>query len=450
MTVFKRAMIAALAAMTVAAPVMAEDYAIVGGKVVTVGAAGTIDNATVLVSDGKITAVGANVTVPAGYTVIDASGKWVTPGFMNAYTSLGLVEIGLQASTADNTINRRRGPGGGGPGGGGGGSIMPLYAAFEPSPGFNPMTPYIPVTRIEGVTRAVVVPGINGSVFGGQAFTIDLSGGWDSITGKSVAMVGAMGLAGGNQAGRTRGSAYYAVVESLREAAAYTRRGARSLPAREQDSYLPAHEARALGPVVSGAMPFYVQVGRASDILEVLKLTNEFQNLDLILRGAAEGWMVADEIAAAGVPVVLDTHANLPSNFDQVGATMENAARLDAAGVSIIIGARNLDSGGNARLVAQAAGNAIAHGLSWDAAMRAVTVNPASAFGLSSTYGTLEPGKDADIVVWDGDPFEVMSNVDALLIRGTRLPIESRQTKLRDRYLDLSDMKKRPPAYRNK
>lgn len=437
--------VSAVALMTL--PVHAEDIAITGGRVVTVGAAGTLDRATVLISDGKIQAVGANVTVPNGYRVIDASGKWVTPGFMNASTRLGLTEIGLEATTNDHTINQR-GPGGGGFGGGQP-TPMALHAAFDPSPGFNPNSAYIPVTRLEGVTRAIVVPGSNESVFGGQAFAIDLSGAADSITRTKVAMTAVLGRDGGLQAGQTRGSAYYALVESLREAAAYARRGNRSLPNRSEDSLLSSMEAAALAPVVSGDMALYVAVNRASDIRETLDLRNEFRNLRLILVEATEGWMVADEIAAAGVPVVLDTHANLPTNFGQLGATMENAARLNAAGVTVVIGARNLDGAGNARLVAQAAGNAVAHGMPWDDAFAAITIVPARVFGLDSQYGSIEPGKDADVVVWNGDPLELMSNVDFLAIRGEEVPLVSRQTRLRDRYMDLTHLTDRPPAYRN-
>jgi imidazolonepropionase-like amidohydrolase len=193
--------------------------------------------------------------------------------------------------------------------------------------------------------------------------------------------------------------------------------------------------------VVSGNLPLAVYASRASDILAALRLAEEYR-LRLILLGAEEGWLVAAAIRSAGVPVVLDPLQNIPS-FEQLGATLENAARLHAAGVEIAIA--NFTAH-NARNVKYAAGNAVANGLPWAAALEAVTVKPARIFGIAASYGTLEPGMDADVVIWSGDPFEVTTPVETVFIEGKEMPKDTRQLELLRRYRQLDPAV--PPAYR--
>lgn len=179
-----------------------------------------------------------------------------------------------------------------------------------------------------------------------------------------------------------------------------------------------------------GEQPLVVAVHRASDIVAVLRLAKQL-GLRLILAGVTEGWKVAREIAAADVPVLVEPLDNLPQSFEQLGATLENAARLRAAGVRVAF--MNGDAH-NARNVRQSAGNAVANGMSWHDALAAMTIVPAGIWGLADRYGSLEPGKDADLVIWDGDPLEVTTFADMVFIRGQEIPMESRQTLLRDRY----------------
>ena len=189
-----------------------------------------------------------------------------------------------------------------------------------------------------------------------------------------------------------------------------------------------------------GALPFVVEVHRASDILAVLRFAKE-QGVRVILSGCEEGWQVAREIAAAKVPVIVSALDNLPEDFDGVGARLDNAALLVAAGVSVAISTRLVEPH-NARTLRFEVGNAVAHGLPWESGIAAVTKIPATIFGLNDR-GTLEPGKAANVVVWTGDPFETSTRVRALIVRGKEIPLVSRQTLLRERYRDVSGMRPR-------
>jgi imidazolonepropionase-like amidohydrolase len=208
-------------------------------------------------------------------------------------------------------------------------------------------------------------------------------------------------------------------------------------------------DAAALVPVVTGKMPLLVHVERASDILQVLDLKKEFAELKLVLIGAQEGWLVADRIAAAHVPVLVSGLADLPAQFENLAATQSNFGRLQRAGVEVA-----LAEGGYASATRQAAGNLVAlgkipgaAGVDWDHALAAVTSGPAEAMGLGADFGSLRPGRRADVVVWDGDPLELESGPVLVLIDGVQQSLATRQTRLRDRYRDLTatDL---PPAYR--
>jgi imidazolonepropionase-like amidohydrolase len=190
-------------------------------------------------------------------------------------------------------------------------------------------------------------------------------------------------------------------------------------------------------------MPLIVGVHRAADIRAVLKLARE-QGLRIVLSGAEEGWMVAAEIAKARVPVILSATANLPASFESLGATMENAARLHREGVTIAFS--NGDDGHRIREVRYDAGNAVAHGLPYHAALEAITINPARIFGMAATTGAIERGKSADLVVWSGDPLEPMTQAQAVIIGGVEQPMDSRALDLARRYKDLSGPL--PPAYK--
>jgi len=183
---------------------------------------------------------------------------------------------------------------------------------------------------------------------------------------------------------------------------------------------------------------------RASDIEVVIALANEY-SISAIVHGGAEAWMLADELAAAGVSVIIDGMANLPGNFDSINARLESGSLLAAAGVHVAFGAGAQTY--RARNIVQSAGNAVANGMNWDDALEAITLAPAEMYGVDAEVGSIEAGKAADIVIWGADPLEMWSYPEQVFIQGEAISMESRQTLLRDRYLQ-SDTDK-PPAFRN-
>jgi imidazolonepropionase-like amidohydrolase len=201
-------------------------------------------------------------------------------------------------------------------------------------------------------------------------------------------------------------------------------------------------DLEALQGVINGNTPMIVSVNRASDIEVLMRFVDEY-SVQAIIFGGAEAWMLADALAAANIPVIVDPTANLPGSFDSINARLGAATILANAGVKIAIGDGDTH---NARNLTQAAGNAVAHGLDWDAALHAITLAPAEIFGMASTVGSLEVGKAADVVIWPGDPLELTNYPDQVFINGEAVPMVSRQTLLRDRYLQTDGG---PPAYRN-
>ena len=195
--------------------------------------------------------------------------------------------------------------------------------------------------------------------------------------------------------------------------------------------------------VLNGQRPIVATVDRASDIESVLRLANEF-GIRLVINSGAEAWMVADKLADANVPVILDPLQNLPSSFSALGSTLENAARLDEAGVTVAFSSGDSH---NSRNMKQAAGVAVANGLSYETALRALTINPAEIFGVQASYGTVSVGAEADLVIWSGDPLELSTFADFVMIRGKTIPMVSRSTLLFERYKDLDGPL--PPAYTN-
>ena len=441
-------LIAATAALAISAgAAFAQTIAITNGRILT--GTGEIERGVVIIRDGRIAAVGSDVQVPAGAEVIDARGGVIAPGFVAVDSGLGGVEVSALGDTND----LRQ-------------ASNSLSAAFDVSWGLDPDSFTLPVARLGGITRAIVVPQHPGSsgghvheedtaglgpsglhspgLFAGQAAAIHLAEGVDILVEPRVAMVAPFGDAGAEVAGGARGAEFTLFREILREVRLYAANRAAYDRGDLRELMLSRADLEALIPVVQGRMPLIVTVHRASDIRNVLRLAGE-ENLDIILDGAEEGWRVADEIAAAGVPVLLNPLANLPSSFEVRGATMENAARLHAAGVVIAIKG-NEGSVHRAREARYNAGNAVAHGLPYAAAIQALTVNPARIFGLEDRIGGIRVGLEADVVVWTGDPLEPLSQPTAIFIAGRAQPLESRGLELRDRYRTQRAM---PPGYSN-
>jgi imidazolonepropionase-like amidohydrolase len=422
--------------------------AIVNAHIFTEGALGEVTSGTVLFSRYQIVAIGPDVKIPAGATIIDAHGAIVTPGLVAADAGLAETEVGRDLDAGE-LGDMTAGPGDG---------TRDLStqsahftAAFDVQYGLNPASTMLPLARLAGITRAVVTPeyGYGGgraqpreALFAGQAAAIQLGAGTDLLVKPHVAMVLDLGESGADHAGGSRNAA----VLELKEILADVRRYVRDKTAFDRNQARPfavsKADLEALIPVVEGKMPVLVGVQRASDIRLALQLAKD-AHLKVILDGVDEGWLVAPEIAAAHVPVILSPTDDRPESFERLGATMENAARLQAAGVEVIISSASENY--RIRELRYLAGDAVAYGLPWKAALAAVTINPAKAFGFADRAGSLEPGKDADLVVWSGDPFEPLSQPIAVFIRGAAQPLTSRSLELRDRYKDLN--RPYPPEY---
>lgn len=397
---------------------LAQTIAITGGTVYTVSGP-KIEHATVLIRDGRIAAVGTSVTVPAEATRIDATGKWITPGLIDGAGQMGLVEIGAVPGTREGRIQGDT-----------------IAAAFNVAEGINPASQVIPVTRVEGITTTLAAPG--GHLVSGQAVLIDLDGSTieQMLVKSPVGIVADLSENGKDEGGGSRASVVQRLRATFRDALEYERR--RVDYRRAQIEALSASEANLEGllPVLHGELPLIAIANRRSDIQSALRLAREFK-LRLILAGAQEGWEIGTEIAAAGVPVLVQPLDNIPS-YDALGVRYENAALLARAGVKVVLLETDTH---NSRNIRQEAGNAIANGLPWDQALRAITLSPAEVFGVADRYGSLEVGKVANVVVWSGDPFEFSTGAEHVYIRGREIPLTSRQRELFERY------KKLPPAY---
>jgi imidazolonepropionase-like amidohydrolase len=420
---------AAAAALLLPIALHAQVIAITGGRVHPVSGP-VIENGTVLIRDGRIAAVGASVAIPADARRIDATGKVVTPGLVNASTLLGLQEIASVPITSDRAATGRD----------------RVSAAFSVWEGFNPRSAFIHPTRSAGVTTAVLIP-VGGLVSGRAAVAQLVEGSArDMILRQHVAMVATVGDAAAAGA-LSRGEVLLRLRELLQDArafranaAAYERGDTRQFAASRLD-------LQALGTVLDRQVPLLVNVNRASDIESALALAREF-NIRMILAGAAEGWMVARQIAEARVPVITGAMSNIPLSFSTLGMRQENAALLRAAGVEVAITGNSGAPGEetyNVRNVRFSAGNAVAYGMSWEAALRAITLAPAEIFGVADRVGSLQPGRDGDVVVWNGDPFEFGTLAERVFVRGSEVQGLSGQDLLEMRYRQLPPDFRRPP-----
>ena len=397
---------------------LAQTIAITGGTVYPVSGP-KLERATVLIQNGRIAAVGTNVTIPADATRIDAAGKWVTPGFIDGGTQMGLVEITQVGGTREAFVQNDT-----------------IAASFNVAEGLNPASNLIPVTRIEGITTVLAAP--QGHLISGQAVLIDLDGNTiERMLVKSpVGIVANFDENAKGEGGGSRASIAERIRRVFNDALEYSRRRAEYNRGAMQPLSASAADLEALLPVLRGQLPLIAVANRRSDIQTALRIGREFR-LKLILAGAQEAWEIADEIARAGVPVLVEPLDNIPT-YDALGIRYENAAVLARAGVKVVLLETDTH---NARNLRQQAGNAVSYGMTWDQALRAVTLSPAEAFGVADRYGALEAGKVANVVVWSGDPFEFSTAIEHVIIRGREIPLVSRQTELLERYKTL------PPKY---
>ncbi len=425
----------ALAALIVA-PAYAGITAITGATVHTVGPQGSIENAVILVEDGIIAAVGHNLEIPADARRIDAAGKVVTPGLMTPMGQIGLVEVDAVAGTVDFI---QRGD--------------QFSAGFDVADAYNPRSSLVAINRIAGITHAVIAPdgasmdqlGNYSRVLSGLASVVHLGDTNDYMLDRGVAVIAQLGETGSSLAAGSRATALMILRTALHDARDFAANREAFEEGRRRNYSLSPTDLAALSEVLSGERKLVVDVHRASDITAALRLARD-HDIRMIIVGGTEAWLVATELATAEVPVILDSIGNLPGSFERLNARLETAAILAEAGVRFAVGGDSFSQNHNARNVTQAAGIAVANGLPWADGLAAITLAPAEIFGLDEQIGSIEPGKRADIVIWNDDPLELRSYPEQVLIGGRLMPMESRQTLLRDRYMRSESPL--PPAFR--
>lgn len=420
-----RRLAALFLASAVALPAGAQTIAITGGTVYPVSGP-KIENGTVLIRDGRIAAVGANVSIPADAQRVDATGKWVTPGLVVTNSRLGLSEVGAVNNTVDVSARGREG----------------IAAAFRVWEGLDPKSWHWSDALDQGVTGTVVTPG--GGLVSGQAAYLDLTGGTvvDMLRRPSVAMVVSPSTDQGPSAPQSRGEVTMRLRELFEDVRAYGRNRSAYDQGNTREFGASRLDLEAMQPVLRGTLPLMINADRASDIEAVLLLAKEYGFRPIITSGA-EAWMVAKELAAAKVPVITAGFKNIPSSFAARSTRPDNAALLRKAGVQVVLvndtyGSTEHFAVGNVRFEA---GGAVANGMSWDDALRALTLAPAEVFGVGDRVGTLQAGRDANVVVWSGDPFEFSTNAERVFVKGVLKEQRSRQEQLMDRYKTV------PPKY---
>lgn len=380
-----------------------------------------IESATVIVRGDRVEAAGAGLAVPAGATVIDAQGGVITPGLVSTMTAIGLEEIELERASRDT------GPEGD--------DADPIRAAFSAADGFNPLSSLLAVARLGGITSAMSVP--EGGLVPGTSAWIDLVGPsaalrTDAVLQPALALHVSLNDEGIDAAGGARSAAILRLRELLDDAQLYARQRAAFDRGDFRDTDVSRLDLERVGEALAGRLPVVVKASRASDILRVIELGRQY-GLRVVIAGAEEGWMVAAELAAANVPVIVQAMTNLPERFSRLHARYDNPALLARAGVRVIL---TSPGAWDVRNLRQEAGNAVAWGMDPDAALAAITSVPADVFGMRE-HGVIAAGRRANLVVWDADPFETTSAPTHVIVAGRDLPLRSRQTLLLERYRSL-------------
>jgi len=392
----------------------AQTVLIRGATVHTVGEQGVLNNSDVLIRDGKIAEVGSGLSAPAGATTVDASGRALTPGLFGGLSAIGVEEVSLEPTTADAGVILN----------------APAYEMqwrpeFDVTAAYNPRSVLVPVARVEGLTWTMLAPASaeGGTFVAGQGAAVTLDGRYDAVLPNSRSLFINLGGNANAMSAGSRAGQWMLLDQAIRET--------RSPSAQDEHVLLHPAGREALARFLSGGRVVF-GVARAAEIRRAIAFAKR-HGMKPVIAGGAEAWVVADELAREKVPVLLDALENLPYTFDGIGARLDNAALLNRAGVRIAF--TQFNESHNARKVRQLAGNAVAHGLPKDAALAALTVQPAEIFGLAGERGRIARGQVADLVLWNGDPLEVTSAADAVWIAGKAIEMRSRQTELRERYL---------------
>ena len=376
---------------------------------------GLLVKTNLYIENGKIAAIGAQSPATADIE-IQGLGKSITAGLFNSSTQLGTVEVSAIEQTVDFYSENET-----------------VTASLRIADVFNPRSTLIPHNRVHGLTHSLLIPESGTHLFAGQVALVQL-GNQPKVIHPSLAVALDFTERGISLMGGSRAAALVQLRQALDDAKDFSRNRKAALAGDHRDYVLSYADLAALEPVVNGTKPLLVRTNRASDISVILELAKNFQ-LQLILSSALEGWMVADEIAKAQVPVIIDPIHNLPNSYESLGARLDNAKLLADAGVKLLFTGMDWHNTHNAYLVRQSAGNAVANGLDKSVAIAAMTTNPAQLFNAPVT-GDIAIGDIADLVLWGGDPLELTSEAELVMIEGEIIPMKSRSLQLRDRYFD--------------
>ncbi len=376
---------------------------------------GLLVKTNLYIENGKIAAIGAQSPATADIE-IQGLGKSITAGLFNSSTHLGTVEVSAIEQTVDFYSENET-----------------VTASLRIADVFNPRSTLIPHNRVHGLTHSLLIPESGTHLFAGQVALVQL-GNQPKVIHPSLAVALDFTERGISLMGGSRAAALVQLRQALDDAKDFSRNRKAALAGDHRDYVLSYADLAALEPVVNGTKPLLVRTNRASDISVILELAKNFQ-LQLILSSALEGWMVADEIAKAQVPVIIDPIHNLPNSYESLGARLDNAKLLADAGVKLLFTGMDWHNTHNAYLVRQSAGNAVANGLDKSVAIAAMTTNPAQLFNAPVT-GDIAIGDIADLVLWGGDPLELTSEAELVMIEGEIIPMKSRSLQLRDRYFD--------------
>ena len=397
-----------LAGACAAPALFAQDLLIRNATVHTAAARGSLEHSDVLIQGGVIRAVGPGLSAPAGVAVVEAAAKPLTPALFGGITDIGIEEVSGESATVDSTLKLED---------------QPLRPEFDVTLAFNPDSVLIPVARLDGIGFTMLGANTGGGFIAGQGGVMRLDGSADPVGPQALFI--RLGASGAELTGNSRAAQWMLLEQMVSEA-----RG--RVPADSPHALLTPAGRATLARYLAGQGRIVVQVDRAADIRQLLRWAAR-EKVKIAIAGGAEAWRLAPQLAQAGVPVFVDGLGNLPTSFDQLGATLQNAARLQAAGVPVSFAQRD-DASHNARKMRQLAGNAVANGLPWGDGLAGLTRVPAQALGVGDRLGTIEPGKLADLVLWEGDPLDVGHYAEQVWLGGRAMPMRSRQTELRDRY----------------
>ena len=391
-----------LIGLLIAPSAFADSVLVTNANLMSMGPLGTQHGVSVLIEDDVIADIGTNITTAAD-TVIDANGAIVTPALFAGATATGLVEVNAVRESADGSMSDTK--------------DNTVQVGFDVRDAYSPLSSVVGVTRVEGFGYSLLMASGGQYSVAGRGSLVDFDGGFESFNGSDVLFIDVGGYAA-DKVGGSR-AAHWMLLDGIM--ADLKRRSS-------EREYLSQSGKEHLKDLTKNGV-FVFSANRAADIRKVISFSNEYR-LNSVITGGREAWLLADELAAADIPVMVNGLDNLPSNFDALGSRLDNAALSHDAGVQVLFTSGETH---NARKVRQGAGTAVAHGMPHEAAVEAMTTAPSRVFG--GRVRALEVGNRADMVIWSGDPLEVTSYATSVILKGEVTSMATRQSKLLERYL---------------